>query len=156
MSGGAELVTVYRSMDASAKDDCETLQDILQSRGIHAEIQSDSVRGVPEGAFQLAVSQADAARAEKIIAENPLADEVAEVDNSENLNLETIFRAEGGTLAELEAMGVKNLLEANGIAAVLVGDSVLPNLGFEVRVAREKVKSARELIADAQSAEPAE
>jgi hypothetical protein len=78
-------------------------------------------------------------------------------DNSEHLNLETIYHAEGsGPLAEFEAMDIKNLLEANGIDAVLVGDSVLPNLPFEVRVARDKAQQARELIAEAQNSEPAE
>ncbi len=43
----------------------------------------------------------------------------------------------------MEAMGIKNLLESNGIAAVLVGDSVLPNFPFEVRVARDQVERAR-------------
>ena len=84
-------------------------------------------------------------------------EEAAKGDNSEHLNLETIYHAEGsGPLAEFEAMEIKNLLEANGIDAVLVGDSVLPNLPFEVRVARDKVSEARALIAEAQNAEPAE
>jgi hypothetical protein len=74
--------------------------------------------------FRSPRAAADAARAEKLIAENPLPDEEAEeVDPSSELDLETIASA----ASEMEAMGIKNLLDSNGIAAVLVGDSVLPN-----------------------------
>ncbi|MBZ5609330.1 MAG: DUF2007 domain-containing protein [Acidobacteriia bacterium] len=157
MSAPADLVTVYRSMDATAKEDCQTLVELLTSRGIAAAMQDDSAPGVPEGTFQVSVPSADAATAEKLIAENSQPGEAEEVDNSEHLNLETIFHSEGsGNLAEFEAMGIKSLLEANGIAAVLVGDSVLPNLPFEVRVARDQAQQARELIAEAQNTEPAE
>jgi hypothetical protein len=48
----------------------------------------------------------------------------------------------------MEANGMKNFLESNGIAAVLVGDSVLPNLAFEVRVAHDQAARARQLLAD--------
>jgi hypothetical protein len=36
----------------------------------------------------------------------------------------------------------------------MIGDSVLPNLSFEVRVPRENVAQARELIAEALAAGP--
>ncbi len=82
-----------------------------------------------------------------MIAENPPSDEAEEVDTSPALDLETIASA----ASEMEAMGIKNLLESNGIAAVLVGDSVLPNFPFEVRVAHDQVDRARLLIADAEA-----
>jgi len=147
------MVTVYRSMDATAKEDCQILIDILSAQGINAVMFDDSAPGVPEGTFELRVPAADTARAEKVIAENPLPDEAENFDPSASLDLVTVFRGEG---AELEAMGIKSLLESNGIAAVLVGDSVLPNFPFEVRVARDKADSARQVIAEAQPAEPAE
>src|SRR5882762_2810916 len=137
-----KMVTVYRSMDATAKEDCETIVEILNDRNISAIMLDDSAPGVPEGTFEVQVPAADAARAEAIIAENPLPDEVEEVDDSEDLDLETIFHS-NGTMAEVEAVAVKNVLEANGIASVLFGDSVLPNLGFEVKVARDQVENAR-------------
>jgi hypothetical protein len=43
----------------------------------------------------------------------------------------------------------------NGIAALIVGNTVLPNFPFEVRVAREYADRARLLIADAQASGPA-
>jgi hypothetical protein len=155
MSASADLVTVYRSMDASAKEDCEALVDMLRDEGVSAVMVDDDSRGVIEGTFEVRVPARDAAKAEKLIAENPLPDEVEEVDNSSELNLETVFHAEGsGSLAEMQAMNVKNLLESNGLSAVLVGDSVLPNFPFEIRVAREQADLARRLIADAEESGP--
>ena len=68
------------------------------------------------------------------------------MDDSSALGLETVFVA-----PEMEAMSVKNLMESNGIAAVLVGDSVLPNFPFEVKVAREHAARARKLLEDVES-----
>jgi hypothetical protein len=51
-------------------------------------------------------------------------------------------------------MSIMNLLDSNGIAAVLVGDSVLPNFAFEVRVAHDQADRARIMIADAEKTGP--
>src|ERR1035438_19517 len=116
------LVTVYRSMDATAKDDCDLIVDILTAEGLSPVILDDSAPGVPEGTFEVQVPADQLQKAEQLIAENPLPDEVEEVDDSSDLDLETIFHADG-TLAEVESMEIKNLLEASGIAAVVVGNS---------------------------------
>ena len=142
---------MYRSMDPSAKEDAENILEMLTDSGIRAVMLDDSAPGVPEGVFEVQVPAADAARAEELIAENPPPDEVEEVDDSAALNLETIASA----ASEMEAMSIKNLLESNGIAAVLVGDSVLPNFAFEVRVAHDQAERARILIADAEQVGPA-
>ena len=69
--------------------------------------------------------------------------------------LVTVFRLAGGGTDEMEVMTVQQLLESNGIATVLVGDSPLPNLSEEIRVAEEDADRARQLIADALAAGPA-
>jgi len=138
---------VFRSMDPDAKEDAETIVEELKDQGIQAVLLDDSAPGVPEGVFEVQVPSPQAARAEQIIAENPLPEEAELVDPSSNLDLETVASA----ATEMEAISLKGLLEANGIATVLVGDSVLPNLAFEVRVAREQVSSARALIAEAET-----
>src|SRR5689334_11335645 len=76
MSEASDFVTVYRSMDANAKEDCETIIDILKAHGIDAVMLDDSAPGVPEGTFEVQVPAGDAMRAEETIAENPLPDEV--------------------------------------------------------------------------------
>ena len=142
-------------MDAGADEESASIRDFLASQGITAERLNDSAPGVPEGAFEVRVSSADSEKAEQLIAEN-FPDEKQEGDASSNLDLETVFRGEAGATSEFEAMSVKNLLEFNGITAVLVGDSILPNLAFEVRVARDQAKLARELIVQAEQAGRAE
>jgi hypothetical protein len=153
MSAPSDLVTVYRSMDAAAKEDCELIVDILTAEGLSPVILDDSAPGVPEGAFEVQVPADQLQRAEELMAEHPLPDEIEDVDDSSDLDLETIFHADG-TLAEVESMEIKNLLEANGVAAVLVGNSVLPTMSFEVRVARDQVERAREVLNEAQAAGP--
>jgi hypothetical protein len=140
-------------MDATAKEDCETVADLLTAEGISPVILDDSAPGVPEGTFEVQVPSDQLRKAEELIADNPLADEAETVDNSSDLDLETIFHADG-TLAEVESMEIKNLLEANGIAAVVVGSSILPTMSFEVRVARDQVDRAREVVNQAQAAGP--
>jgi hypothetical protein len=151
VSSELDLIAVYRSMDADAKDDTECILELLTDAGIQAVLLDDSAPSVPEGVFEVRVPAADAARAEELIAENPLPDEADEVDASHELDLETI----AGAASEMEAMSIKNLLDSNGITAVLVGDSVLPNFPFEVRVAHDQLERARTLIADAETVGPA-
>jgi hypothetical protein len=149
MTASSDLITVYRSMDATAKEDCESIIEMLKEESISAVMADDSAPGVPEGTYEVQVPARDAARAEKLIDENPLPDEVEEVDDSADLDLETVFHIEGSSMTgELQAMSIKNLLESNGIATVLVGDSVLPTFPFEVKVAREQAERARKLIED--------
>ncbi len=138
-------------MDADAKENCEEIIDLLEDAGLEAVLRDDSAPGVPEGVFEVQVPTADAARAEQLIAEDPPEDEVEVVDPSSELDLETIASA----ASEMEATSLTKLLESNGIAAVLVGNSVLPNLAFEVRVARDQADRARRLIAEAENTGPA-
>jgi len=155
MTASSDLVTVYRSMDATAKEDCESIVELLTEEGISAVMVDDSAPGVPEGTYEVRAPARDAPRAEKLIEENPLADEVEEVDDSSDLDLETVFHVEGSSItAEVQVMSIKSLLESNGIAAVIVGDTVLPNFPFEVKVARDQATRARTLIQDAESAGP--
>ncbi len=151
MSNEQNLITVYRSMDPAPRKTPNISLRLLTDAGIRAVVLDDSAPGVPEGVFEVQVPAADAARAEELIAENPPPDEVEEVDDSAALDLETIASA----ASEMEATGIKNFLESNGIAAVLVGDSVLPNFAFEVRVAHDQAERSRILIADAEQVGPA-
>jgi hypothetical protein len=145
-----DFVTVYRSSDATAQEDCETIAGLLTGHGLSSKIVHDAALG----AYAIQVSQADAAAAERLIDDNRAAGEGEQVDDSPNLDLQTIFAAVGIS-AEMQALSIKNVLEANGITAVMGGNSVLPYLPFEVKVAREQVDRARDLIAEAQIAGPA-
>ena len=155
MNEPENLITVYRSMDPSAEEDCAEVAQRLKTEGIQAVVLNDSAPGVPEGVFEVRVNSADAARADAIANSNLTEGEepVHRVDPSHDLDLETIFYADSLT-AEFEANSIKNILEEHGIDVVIVGDSVLPNLNFEVRVPRENVDQARALIEQAQNEGP--
>ena len=74
--------------------------------------------------------------------------------NSESSGLVTVFRLAAGGIEEMEVLTVQQLLESNGIATVLVGDSPLPNLAEEIRVSSEDADRARQLITDALAVGP--
>ena len=69
-------------------------------------------------------------------------------EESHDLDLVTVFQS-AGTTSDMEAQSVQSLLEASGIAAVVVNAEMLPNLPEEVRVAREHVTEAKRIISDA-------
>lgn len=69
-------------------------------------------------------------------------------EESHDLDLVTVFQS-AGTTSDMEALSVQSLLEASGIAAVIVNSQMLPNLPEEVRVAKEHETEAKRIIADA-------
>ena len=75
-------------------------------------------------------------------------------DISHDLDLATVFESQGAE-GEMEAMAVHGVLVANGVEAVLVGSSSLPNLPFMVQVPLEAREEALRLLAEAQAAGPA-
>ena len=51
--------------------------------------------------------------------------------------------------AEMEAMAIKGLLDANNIPAIVVGSQVLPTLEFQVQVPEDLLEQARQTIREA-------
>jgi len=75
------------------------------------------------------------------------------VDPSGELDMVSIFSSQ--TIeAESEADVIRGLLEANGIPAIIVGNTQVPILIFEVKVPLARVEDARRVIAEAQAAGP--
>ena len=50
-----DLVTVYRSMDATAKEDCDAIVDLLSAAGFSPVVLDDKAPGVPEGTYEVRV-----------------------------------------------------------------------------------------------------
>ena len=74
---------------------------------------------------------------------------------SHALDMVTIWTSEAGMVtSEMEADMIRGVLESNDIPVMVVGASQYPNLGFEVKVPRGKVKEAEELIDQAEAAGP--
>jgi hypothetical protein len=144
-----DLVTVYRSSDPDAEDQAAEVAEMLRTEGIKVLVLDDDAPHVPEGAYEVQVEEPDVSRAEALID----AMRTREPDESHNMDLVTIFVSGDGTSeGDMEALTVKNLLEAAGIEAILVGGDVpIPSLSHEVKVARRDADEARRVIAEAQS-----
>ncbi len=56
--------------------------------------------------------------------------------------------------AEMEALAIHGILEANDIPSLVVGPSTLPVLEFQVQVPRGRLKEAEAVVADAKAAGP--
>jgi hypothetical protein len=150
--GDSELITVYRSADQDAEDDAAVIRDLLSVNGLSPVVVDDQEPGVVSGTYEVRVPTSEAARAEEVLAANkPVVDE--ELDPSHELDMVPIFHSDAAT-SEMEALAIKGILDSNGIEALVVGNSTLPNLGFEVHVPREQQEPARAAIAEAQAAGP--
>lgn len=153
MNGENELITVYRSADSNAETDATAVCDFLVSSGIEAGVFDFRAPGVVDGTFEVRVPAAKAADAEELVATLDQ-DDPGQPDTSHELDLVTITQLQG-TTGEVEALAIKSLLDANGISAVIVGASTLPNLMFEVKVAHDEVSRAEAIITEAKSVGPA-
>jgi hypothetical protein len=149
-----ELVTVFRSADTDAKEEAAAVTEMLQEEGIKATLVDDSAPGVLEGTWEVRVGPADQRRAEELVATFDDEEMEDEIDESHDLDLVTVFDTGAGS-TEMEAQTIKNLLDANGINAVIVGSTPVPSVGQEVQVARDQVSEAKRLIAEALAAGPA-
>jgi hypothetical protein len=153
MKSPDDLVTVYRSADATAERDATAVYDMLAQGGIEAALCNDSVRGVVSGSWEVRVPVDDAARSEEMMAANGETG-MGKLDPSPEFDAVTIMELQGAT-GEIEAMGIKSILDANEIPNVLVGASTLPNLSFLIQVPAAELERAQTAIREAQAAGPA-
>ncbi len=152
MPGENERVTVFRSADSDAEDEAVAARDMLIQAGIPAEVFDDSAPGVPEGVFEVRVPAARQEDAEQLIeTQKDLSPEA--IDPSHDLDMVPMFISEAPD-AEMVAMAIRSILEAQGIPSVLMSGSVFPNLPFEVRVPKVRLEEARQAIAAAEEAGP--
>ena len=153
MNDKPELVTVFRSADSSAEEDAENVYDLLVESGLSPVVLRDDAIGVPSGTCEVRVPSEQAKQADELITAS--AESKPEPgDPSHDLDVETIFDAIGAT-AEMEAIGIRSVLEANGIPVVMIGPSVYPNLRFLVRVSKKDAARAQQVLDEARAAGPA-
>lgn len=153
MSMETDLVVVYRSADMNAEQDATAVRNLLSKNGLQAQLFDDTSPGVVEGTWEVRVPASEAAQAEALVVQVDQ-DDPGKVDPSHDLDMVTIAEVQGMT-GEMEAMGIQSILDANGISAVLVGSSTLPNLSFAVQVPKDDVERAQAALAEAQAAGPA-
>jgi hypothetical protein len=101
------------------------------------------------------VPLSDQARAEAILAA-PVPDpeneeEVSEEGLSHDLDFVSIFSAQG-IEAEMEAISIQSVLEANDIPCTVVGSAQIPSLPFEVRVPKSRLEEAMSLLEEVRQA----
>lgn len=75
-------------------------------------------------------------------------------DTSHDMDLVPLFSSSNHD-AEMEAMAIRGLLEANAIPAILVGPAQIPSLEFQVQVPKSRLDDAQRIIAEAKAAGPA-
>lgn len=153
MTDETDLITVYRSADSDAGQEAKAIQELLMKGGFDARLFGDNATGVVEGAYEVRVPRAERESAEALIDEHGTEDRPVSVDPSHDLDLVTVAMTDG-TTGEMEAMAIQSVLDANEIESVIVGNSTLPTMGFEVRVAEEEKGVATAAIEEAKAAGP--
>jgi hypothetical protein len=81
-------------------------------------------------------------------------EDALEPDPSHDLDMVPVF-SESGAMAEMEAVGIQGVLEANDIPFTVSGNSTLPVTEFSVSVPESRLEDARQALADAEAAGPA-
>lgn len=71
-----------------------------------------------------------------------------------DLDMEVLFSSMNHD-AEMEALALHSLLEANGIESAIVGPSTLPSVEFQVQVPRSQLGEAKRVMIEAREAGPA-
>ena len=153
MSMATDLITVYRSADMNAEEDATAVRNMLMKNGFNAVVADHKTPGVVEGTWEVRVPESEAPQAEALVAQVDQ-DDPGGVDTSHDLDMVTIAELQGAT-GEMEALAIQSILDANGISAVLVGATTLPNLSFSVNVAKDDVERAQTALAEARAAGPA-
>jgi hypothetical protein len=144
-----ELTTIYRASDRNAETDATALKNMLIQNGVDA-----SVVDTGSGAWEVQVPDSDAEEARHWLAQVRPEEATTQANPSSEYDFVSIATTDGA-ISEIEAMSIQSILDANGINCVVVGASALPNLGYEVRVPREDLERAREVLLEAQAAGPA-
>jgi len=74
-------------------------------------------------------------------------------DPTHHLDAELIYEGQGPN-AELEALGIRNVLEANGVNVFGSEVSPIPSLPVELRVPKDQVERAKAVLAEAEASGP--
>ena len=75
-------------------------------------------------------------------------------DPGHDLDMVTLFSSMNHD-AEMEALALHGLLEANGIESTVVGPSTIPSVEFQVQVPRAQAEDAERVMVEAREAGPA-
>jgi hypothetical protein len=154
-----EWITVYRSADTTAEQDAADVRERLAEAGIESVVVDDETPGVVDGSYEVRVAPADRERAEAIASMPPPPEEdeedVSEEGQSHDLDFVSIFSSQG-IEAEMEAISIQSVLQANDIPSTVVGSQQIPSLPFEVRVPKLRRDEALRVLEEARQTGPAD
>ncbi|MDX2153107.1 MAG: DUF2007 domain-containing protein [Bryobacteraceae bacterium] len=152
MGTSPDLIVVFRSTDDDAAADAAVIRARLAEAGLTPTLREEE----ESGSFEVLVPAGEADDAIHLLSiEQPdvTAAAAEEVDPSADLDMVTLYEGEMA-IAEMEAMHIKGVLNANNIPAFLVGAASMPNLAFQVKVPREQLDAARQVLDEARAAGP--
>lgn len=144
-----EMVTVFRSGDASASEDASAIVDLLADAGLNAMLLTDEYPGVLAGTVEVRVPAEEEDAALDLI-DGQMA-EAGEGSPSHAYDLVEVYRGQG-TSGEVESMSIRAVLDANHIPSVLIGSMQLPNLPFRVMVPQVFAEAADKALTEAEDA----
>jgi type III secretory pathway lipoprotein EscJ len=144
-----DYTTVYRAIHRNAETDANALKNMLVQNGVDAMLVDAG-----HGTWEVRVAVADLQEALNLLADARPEEATTQANPSHEYDFVPVA-ATDGAISEMEAMSIQSILDANGINCVVIGANALPNLGFEVRVPREDLERAKEVILEARAAGPA-
>ena len=144
-----DLTTVYRANHRNAETGASALKNMLVQNGVDAALMD-----VGSGTWEVRVPGDQVTEAYEWLARAHPERATSDSDPSPDYDFVAIAATDGAS-SELEAISIQSILDANGINCMIVGAATLPNLGFEVRVPREDLERAREVLSEARAAGPA-
>ncbi len=149
-----EFVTLYQSAHPKAEDEAHAILEALRDGGITAaRVRVEDEPGGSLKSYLLEVDSEAVYDAQALLQSQGVSFEG--LDAAEALDFQVAFFSDRHD-AENEALAVKTLLEANGIAAFLAESNPIPTLPAKVLVPREDAARARQIIADAKATGPAD
>lgn len=149
-----EFVTLYQSAHPKAEEEAHAILEALRDGGIAAaRVRIEDEPGGALKSYLLEVERDSVYDAQALLQSQEVSFEG--LDAAAALDFQVAFFSDRHD-AENEALAVKSLLEANGIAAFLSESSPIPTLPAKVLVSREDAARARQIIEEARATGPAD
>lgn len=137
-------IALYQSAHPQSEEEAHLILDTLREAGIGTvRVRQEDEPGGGVRSFLVEVDQSEIYDAQAFLQKAGVSFEG--LDAGEGVDFQVVFFSDKHD-SEPEALAVKSLLEANGMAAFLAESSPLPNFPHKVLVAKTDAARAREVI----------
>lgn len=145
-------IVLYQSAHPQSEEEAHQILDTLREAGIGTvRVRQEDEPGGGVRSFLVEVDRSEIYDAQACLQKAGVTFEG--LDAGEDVDFRVVFFSDKHD-AEPEALAVKSLLEANGLAAFVDESSPLPNFPHKVLVAKADVERAREIIELARATGP--